>query len=56
MKELQNKYEQELLQEELRKIEEREIEMAREMSKKVKKDPSMDRPYWFGDLLCQGFK
>ena len=29
--------------------------MAREMSKKVKKDPSMDRPYWFQGLLSQGY-
>jgi hypothetical protein len=56
MKELQNRYEQELLQDELKKIEEREIEMARELSKKVKRDPSVERPYWFGDLMCQGYK
>ena len=55
MQQLQKKIEQEQVEEEMRRIEERELEMAREMSKKVKKDPSMDRPYWFQGLLNQGY-
>jgi hypothetical protein len=31
------------------------LEIAKEMSKKVKKDPDVQRPYWFQDLLSQGF-
>lgn len=41
-----------MLQEELRRIEEKEIEMARELSNKNKPE----RPFWFDDLLSQGFK
>jgi 16S rRNA C967 or C1407 C5-methylase (RsmB/RsmF family) len=54
MEALKNRYEQDQLQEELRRIEEKEIEMARELSKKTKKETV--HPYWFADLLSQGFK
>jgi hypothetical protein len=43
-----------LLQEELRRIEEKEMELARELSKKGKKE--QERPFWFAELLSQGFK
>jgi hypothetical protein len=52
---LRNRYEQELLQEELRRIEEKEMELARELSKK-NKAPQPARPDWFAVLLSQGFK
>lgn len=55
MQQIQTKIEQEHLQEEMKKIEERELEIAKEMSKKVKKDTEMEKPYWFEDLVCQGF-
>ena len=52
---MQNRLEEEHIQEELKRIEEREMEIAKELSKKVKRDPVFERPYWFDDLLSQGF-
>lgn len=31
------------------------MQIAKQLSKKVKKDPEYERPYWFQDLLSQGF-
>ena len=31
------------------------MQIAKELSKKIKKDPEHERPYWFQDLLSQGF-
>jgi hypothetical protein len=30
--------------------------VVKEMSKKVKRDSAVQRPYWFTDLLAQGFQ
>ncbi len=43
-----------MLQEELRRIEEKEMELARELSNKNKTQQT--RPDWFAVLLSQGFK
>ncbi len=55
MNEIRYKSEQALIEEELRKLEDREMRLAQEMSRKDKKETGAGRPGWFGDLLCQGF-
>ena len=44
--------EQAMLDEELRRIEERELQIAQELSKESR---PVTRPGWFGDILAQGF-
>ena len=57
IREIQLKHEQEKIQEEMKKIEEKEIQEAKKLSQAEHNSPptTQPKPYWFGDLVAQGF-